>query len=330
MLPALNKKYPFYILSFGVLFLFLALRYDFGNDYMSYYGVHEALNAGWQLTLGNEEILYKYFNLLIPNFYVMVAILSFFYICTLFLLIKSTLYIRQYWFAVLILLINPYLFLVHLSSFRQTIALCFLVFAVHFLTKGKRLFYFLFISIAVGFHQSALVMFPVYFLLNQKKINAVKIVTIMGVVILLLITPLSDTLFKWILDFFPKGYSYYYEQGLQNSLRATLISSFYFFLIVLNINKLTGRELIYGKLALIATIISLLAYKASMINRIGMYFDIFLIVTIPLIFSKMKQGKVRLILFVAMFGIYILRYWSFFNNPVWIEFYGTYQTILNK
>ncbi|MBK5442698.1 EpsG family protein [Peribacillus sp. TH24] len=137
LLPALNRKYPFYILSLGVLFLFLALRYDFGNDYMNYYRFHEAVNAGLQSTLGNGEILYKSLNLLVPNFYVFVAINSLFYICTIFFLINRTLYRRQYWFAVLILLINPYLFLIHLSSFRQTIALCFIVIAVHFLTKGK-------------------------------------------------------------------------------------------------------------------------------------------------------------------------------------------------
>lgn len=330
MLPSLNKKYPFYILSLGVLFLFLALRYDFGNDYMSYYRVHEAVNAGQQSTLGNKEIFYRSLNLLIPNFYVFVAIISFFYICTIFFLINRTLYRRHYWFALLILLINPYLFLVHLSSFRQTIAICFIVIAVHFLTKGKSVFYFLFVAVAIGFHQSALIMLPVYFLLNQKKIKAIKATTILGAVFLLLLTPLFDIIIRWVLDFFPKSYSYYYEQGLQNSLRATIISSFYFFLIVLNLNKLNGKELIYGKLSLIATIISLLAYKVSMITRIGMYFDIFLIVTIPLVFSKMKKGKVRVIIFIAMLGIYILRYWSFFNNEVWIDSYRTYQSILNK
>lgn len=297
---------------------------------MNYYRVHEAINEGRQSTLGDGEILYKSLNLLIPNFYVFVAVLSFFYICTILFLIKSTLYRKQYWFAVFILLINPYLFLIHLSSFRQTIAICFIVIAVYFHTKGKPIFYFLFVMVAVGFHKSALIMLPVYFLLNQKKINVIKTTVIMVGVSLLLFTPLFDTIVRWVLDFFPESYSYYYEQGLQNSLRATLISSFYFFLIILNINKLNGKELVYGKLSLISTIISLLAYKVSMITRIGMYFDIFLIISIPLIFSKMKKGKLRIVLFFVMCGIFLLRYWSFFNNEIWMDSYGTYHTILNK
>ncbi|KUP04300.1 hypothetical protein Q75_16070 [Bacillus coahuilensis p1.1.43] len=296
---------------------------------MSYYRTYEAINAG-QLAWGSSDILYKSLNLLIPNFYLFVAIISLFYLLVIFFLIKNNLHRKQYWFSILILLINPYLFLIHLSSLRQTIAMCFIVIAVHFATKRNPIMYFLFVLIAMGFHQSALIMVPVYFLLNQNKLNVVKTTAIIGTLFLLLLTPLFDTIIRWVLDYFPRHYSYYYEQGLQNSLRSTFISSFFFFLILFNINKLNGKELLYGKLSLIATIISLLAYKVSMITRIGMYFDIFLIVTLPLLFSKMKKGKIRVILFAALLGIYILRYWSFFNNEVWIDAYRTYQTILTK
>lgn len=310
--------------------MYLALRYDFGNDYMSYYWIHEAINEGRQSSLGNGDLLYQTLNLVIPNFYVFIAFISFFYICTIAYLIKNNLYRSEYWFAVLLLLINPYLFLVHLSSLRQTIAICFIVIAVHFITKGKFVLYFLFIAIAIGFHQSALIMLPVFFLLNKNKINVMKVITIFVIVLLMLFTPLFDLIINWLLKYFPSGYSYYYEQGLKNSIRATLISSFFFILIILNINKLNGKELIYGKLSLVSTILALLAYKVSMITRIGMYFDIFLIITIPLIFSKMKHRKMKFILFAVMLGIYFLRYVSFFNNEIWIESYSTYRTILNK
>ncbi|WP_277673360.1 EpsG family protein [Piscibacillus halophilus] len=329
LIPELNKKYPFYILSFGVLFLFLALRYDYGNDYMSYYQSHELINAGFE-AWGSSDVLYRLTNLLIPNFYVLVAFLSLFYIGTIFFLVKYNLYRKQYWFAVLILLINPYLFLVHLSSFRQTIAICFVIIAVYFATKRNLVLYFLFVLVAMGFHPSAIVMFPVYFLLNEKKIKVKKVVLVIGAVFLLLLTPLLDSIIEWSLSYFPSHYSYYYNQGAGNTLRATLISSFFFFLILFNINKLNGKDLIYAKLSLIATIISLLAYKVSMITRIGMYFDVFLIVSLPIIFLKMKGQKLRFVLFVLMLVIFILRYWSFFNNEIWMDSYRVYQTILSK
>lgn len=107
---------------------------------------------------------------------------------------------------------------------------------------------------------------------------------------LLLFTPLFDIIVNKALDYLPNHYRYYYNQGLQNSLRATLISSFYLFLIVFNLGKLKGKEIIYGKLSLISTILSLLAIKVSMITRVGMYFDLFLIITIPHIFSRIEKN----------------------------------------
>lgn len=327
--PDLNKKYPFHIFTFSTLFLFLALRYDYGNDYMSYFNTHAAINAGLP-AWGQNDILFKYLNLLIPNFYLLIAIISFFYILTMYYLIKRNLKVKEYWFAILLLLINPYLFLVHLSSLRQTIAICFVIFAINFAVKRKFLMYSLFIMMAVGFHISAIILLPVYFILNDSKIKKKWIVLTYGFLAALIGTPLFETILYRVLEYFPRHYTYYFEQGLQNSLRATLISSFFFFLVILNINKLEGKEIIYGKLSLIATMISLLAIKASMITRIGMYFDIFLIITIPQIFSKIEVKAYRQILFIIMILIYLLRYFSFFNNPIWTEAYSIYRTILSK
>lgn len=44
--PIFNKKLPFYIFTFSILTLFAALRFDFGNDYMAYYGIYEGINSG--------------------------------------------------------------------------------------------------------------------------------------------------------------------------------------------------------------------------------------------------------------------------------------------
>lgn len=326
-LPVLNKKYPFFIFSFFTLFLFLALRYNYGNDYMSYYNIHAAMNEGRE-AWGENDILFKYLNLLISNFYLLISITSLFYLFTIYFLIKSNLRVKQYWLALLILLINPYLFLIHLSSIRQTIAICFVVFAFHFAKKRKLLKYLLFIIIAAGFHQSALILLPVYFLLNESKLNKKRIILTFGFIVILLITPLFEIILNKALEYFP-SYYYYVEQDAQNSLRATLISSFFFFLIIFNINKLEGKEIIYGKLSLFATVISILSIKLSMLTRVGMYFDIFLIIGIPLILSRLKNKVSKQILFIIIIAIYLLKYFAFFENPLWSGGYGTYRTILD-
>ncbi|MFE7063741.1 EpsG family protein [Sutcliffiella sp. NPDC057660] len=321
--PDLNKKLPFYTLSFSTLFLFLAIRYDFGNDYFSYMNLHALINDGL-VDFGGKEILFNYLNLLIPNFFWLIAIISLFYIISIYNLIKKNFSAKDYWFSLLLLLVNPYLFLVHLSSLRQTIAICFIIFAIKFAIKRNFPLYTILVLIASGFHQSAIVLLPVYFLLNEKKINIKSISIIYGILVVLIGTPLFEAILDRILEYFPHNYTYYFNQGYTNSLRSTLISGTLFLFLILNINKLQGKEMIYGKLSLISTIISILSIKVSMIFRIGMYFEIFLVVTIPFIICRLKRRSHKVLLSIIILTIYLGRYVNFFNGN---EHY-IYKTIL--
>ncbi|QII82416.1 EpsG family protein [Jeotgalibaca arthritidis] len=327
-IPELNKKYPFRFFTFAILFMFMALRYDYGNDYMSYLDIHTSINAGLY-AWGADDTLFRILNIAVPNFFVMIALISLFYLIVVWYLLKINLKVSQYWFAVLILLINPYLFLIHLSALRQTLALCIFVFAVNFAVKRKLIPYAICILLATGMHSSAIILFPMYFFLTEKPFNKkYLLITIVGLGLLLL-TPLFDIIANNVLDYLPNQYKFYYNQGLQNSIRATIISSFYLLLIAFNLGKLRGKEIIYGKLSLIATILSVLAIKVSMITRIGMYFELFLIITIPHIFNRIERKIYKQILFTVLIGIYLLRYYSFFTNPLW-ESFREYQTILGR
>lgn len=327
-IPELNKKYPFRFFTFAILFIFMALRYDYGNDYMSYLNIHTSINAGLY-AWGADDTLFRILNIAIPNFFVMIALISLFYLIVVWYLIKNNLKVNQYWFAVLLLLINPYLFLIHLSALRQTLAICLFIFAVNYAVKRKLIPYVICILLAVGMHSSAIILMPLYFLLTEKPYSKKYLFVTISVLGLLLFTPLFDIIANKAFDYLPNHYRFYYNQGLQNSIRATLISSFYLFLIAFNLGKLKGKEIIYGKLSLIATILSVLAIKVSMITRVGMYFDLFLIITIPQIFSRIEKKVYRQILFMVLIGIYLLRYYSFFTNPLW-ESFRWYQTILGR
>lgn len=326
VVPEINRKYPFRIFTFAILFLFLALRYDYGNDYMSYYNIHTAINSGLP-SWGQNDILFKQLNLLVSNYFVFIGVTSLFYISVIYYLIKHNLKVKQYWISVWILLINPYLLLSHSSGMRQTLAMAFFIIAVNFAVKRNPLFYVFFTMLAVGMHASAIILLPIYFVLTEKEITKKMMFVIFGSLIILVFTPFFDITAYKILEYLPSHYVGILEQGIQNSYRATLISSFYFFLVIFNINKLKGKEIIYGKLYLIGTAIVLLAIKVSMINRIAIYFNVFSIIAIPLIFDKIESKIYKKILIVITFTIYILRYLSFFMNPLW-ESFREYKTIL--
>ncbi|WP_214798859.1 EpsG family protein [Exiguobacterium sp. s50] len=325
-IPMLNKKYPFLFFSFVILFLFMALRYDYGNDYMGYFNIHFQIQTGLP-SWGANDYLYYTLNNLVPNFSMLIAIISLFYLCVVWYLIKQNLKFNQYWIAMLILLINPYLFLIHLSSLRQTLAICFFIIAVKFAIERKWFMYLVLVIIAIGMHASAIVLLPLYFLLTDKPFKTKDSLFTIIIVGILLFTSFFDQAVSELLKYFPSHYEYYFNERTQNSLRATLLSSVFFLMILLNLKKLKGKEIIYGKLSLIATIMSILAFKISMMNRFGMYFDIFLIITLPHIFTVIKNRYAKIALFMLIITIYLLRYYSFFSNPLW-ESFKDYKTIL--
>jgi len=135
-IPQTNRHLPFYLFTGFSLFLFLAFRFGYGNDYMSYMEIHSDLIQGYSAHGGND-FLFAHLNLLVPNFFAFVAIVGAIYICCVCFLIFRNLGSTNAWLGFVILLINPYLFLVHLSSFRQTLAICAFILSIHLLRRKK-------------------------------------------------------------------------------------------------------------------------------------------------------------------------------------------------
>lgn len=323
--PFMNRKRQFFVFSFILLFLYLALRKDFGNDYNGYRSMYESIQAGLNVH-GSDDILFAILNRFSPSFYILIAITSLIYIVAMYLLIKKNLPSRLYWLGLLILLLNPYLFLIHQSSIRQTLAICFVVFAMHFAAKRQLIPYILMILVAAGFHKSAIIILPLYLFLNESKINRKWLVLLVAGTAVLAYTPVLDIVLGFTFQFFPQ-YATYVNLGQPSGLRTALISGVLFLIVIININKLEGRAMVYGKIALLAGAISMIAVRIVMLARIGMYFEIFLIVALPQILDTMNLKVNRQIVFCIIIAIYAMRYVSFFLSPEWSPYYGNYQTI---
>lgn len=324
-LPIKSKKPTLVFVSFMLIFFFLALRYNFGNDYMAYFNIHESLHSTTKSPAGSS-LFYKYLNLSLPSFFQVIAVISAIYAAVFYLFITRNLNRSQYWLGVLILLLNPYLFLIHSSALRQTLAICFFIIAAHFAKKRNAVLYFSFVLAAFGFHTSAIILLPFYFILTEKKINVAYIFIGLTIILFLLFSSLFDYAMSEFLKLFP-GYAIYYENAVQSSLRSFSLSLFFFIFILININKLDGDKIVFAKLGLISAALSLFTIKFAMISRFGMYFDVFLIVALPCLLSTIKSLPLRWLCLYFIVLIYMLRYVSFFNTPLWEPFFN-YQTIM--
>lgn len=335
LVSAFSRKHRiFFDLALLMLFGFAALRYGYGNDYFSY----SRCFAEIRLMNANPfpgEWLFTALNRILPHYHWLIAITSLAFVCAIGCLIQRNVPAPYQWFSFLLLLINPYLFLMHLSAIRQCMALVCFVFAIPFARRRKPIPYVLLCLMACGFHNSAVILLPAYFIANDRRVSRLSmLLTAAGVLILLgwgdaLPTVLSKVL-GWLQ--LPR-YQSVLDEGVQNSLRATILSSVPFLYLIWRLPNLRGTTLVYAKLWLVGALMSVLAFRLSKLTRPEMYFDLFCIVAFPRMLaqphkgSTLSQALLNWLLPGLIVLILLLRYYSFFTNPMWTSFF-TYQTIL--
>ena len=330
--------------AFVILFVFAALRFMYGNDYYNYYRWFNHIHAGGRSGF-KTEILYNLLNRILPSFPVLIALSSALLIWLVYRLLTKNLPTCYSWLGICIFVISPALFLMNLSALRQSIATCCFVVAVNFACKKNYLGYLIMVVMAALFHKSAILLLPFCLLANKRPVKPLFCwLVLVGTGILLVTSDLLLNIVVWVAERFgDKNYIYMAEQDMQNSIRATLLTSVFFFYVLFNLPKLKGNALIYAKIYLISPLLGVLAREISMLTRLQMYFDIFAIVAIPSIFMEIRsRGPVivnrRNVLLTfwdclnkyaippLIVIIYLLRYYSFFTNPEWDAFF-TYRTI---
>lgn len=330
-----RKHRCFWWLSAAALCLFAALRYGFGNDYFSYYRCFLEIRLSGENPFPGE-FLFTALNKILPHYFWLIALTSFIFVYTVFRLIQANVPVRWAWVSIAVLLINPYLFLMNLSALRQSMALVCFIYAVPFAYKHKPLPYCLLLALACGFHNSAVILFPVYLLANAEPVTRKQTLYIAALTALLLL--MGHLLYRFLSTslaaFQLSRYQHVLTDQLHNSLRATLLSSVTYFYLLWNLPRLRGKTLLYAKLWLIGSTFSVLAFRMAMLTRPEMYFDLFSIVAFPRILARPRHDGAfaclidRYIFPMLIALILVLRFYSFFTNPMWTSF-ASYQTILS-
>lgn len=151
-------------LAFAVIFVFMALRYDYGNDYMNYLDGYNEITSNIQIFLTEMKwdpgwnllhILFKPFG-----FFAMVAFMSLATAVVLYRFIRDFVPAQYQWLAMFLYVFDPYLFLVPASAMRQNLGIILFIWGIEFLYK-RRIIPYLLISIAAAtFHKSGLVLLP--------------------------------------------------------------------------------------------------------------------------------------------------------------------------
>lgn len=336
-------KKIFLAIGFIIIFIFYAIRFDYGNDLPSYREWFEIIrdNPSMSSVVNSKsgfEIGYLVLNIIFSkigfNF-----MLSFLAATLLFGYYKAIIKIvpRKYYFlAMLILIFNPNLLLVQSSAIRQTIGIAIFFLSIRFLFERKLIPYLLYCILAMQFHSSAVILIPFYFLLTPKRISF--IFSVILIIIYFILIFKGKEILRESIQSILKLSNLKYMVYANSSISETKINSglkAYFNIIILIMISWFGKNsegysAIAIKGAIYASIVVTFSMGFPLAGRLAMYFEPFYAMALPYSISK-AENKLLGITTGFLYSIYILlTYGLFFFDPIWKDGFMYYTTLFFK
>jgi hypothetical protein len=362
-------------LAFFVIFVFLALRYDYGNDYMNYLDGYNKITTQFRIYLTGEQwepgwrLLHLFFRPF--GFFAMIAFTSLATCVVFYWFVRSYVPAQYQWLAIFLYFFDPYQMLVAASGMRQNVVILLFLIAIKFLYEKNIIIYLLLTCAGAMFHVSGIILPPLVLLAYiNVKLNKF-IVSVIGLMFVSMFV-FGQTLFYYASQFvhrFTPTYAEQYLYGWRIRLRTglgfiysmfQLIAIFYFAGIesaphtetsegddkdmefaqsledseqmsidpkaaFLNID---ARRLLF-KLAIIAFLFTPLSMQSMMFIRLNMYFTPVFIAVFPIILFTTRDRFFHLVFLSSLMAFTLYKFWGFFRSPVWVDKFGTYQTIFS-
>lgn len=296
------KKF-FVVNVFIIITLIAGLRFNVGRDYINYQDMFV-----YQTLSPFPEFIYWLIN------YVINQLSLQFYVVTLLMASIITYYIykglriRNVNANYILLSILLFISSIWLSSFnitRQCVAVAIFFYASYFIKEKKLFKYLIYILIASGFHISALILLPLYWLFS-KPIGIERYLVYLTLAYGIVISNIGPKLLNLIVVYFPMYKRYVSSQQIFNKntnifsivvLIQVVCSIVILYLYKKNVEDNYIKE---ANFYLIGNIFNILAMSSYLYNRIGIYFVVFQIFFLPYIVSKIKDTRERLLMGIVI------------------------------
>ncbi len=319
------------------VFLFLALRYNFGNDYMGYFDGFYSLNSDVDsFYYKGIEVGWLYLSILfLPfGFFTLQFFLAAFTTIVIYKFVRKYVPNKYYWFAVFVYVFSPYQMLVLSSAIRQSIAGIFFLFAIDFIVNKKFIWYLFFIFLATLFHSSAGFLYPLVILpyINWKiSFPYLVMISLIFFSAILYAKELFETIQYLILLYFDI-YQTYASDGdfiMDVGIGFVLIILMNLLIFFYMQNDSSATNNLLYKIVIISFLMIPLEFSAQILSRLNFYLNPVIMAVYPIVFMRIKNSFIR-VGFISIFLLFTLyTFWGFFQSPVWESSFRTYKTIFS-
>lgn len=340
-----GMKYGFIIVT-----VIAAIRYDYGNDYMSYmrdfdrvgmYSLSYILEFQEQLQYSDAVfkdlgavLLFRLFNPL--GFFFFAGLISSIQGCIYYQFIKENVRREYYWIAIFLYLFQFEFYLLPMSMIRQGLSIALFVWAWHFVREKKIFIPVLLSLLSISIHKSAVIFIP-FLIISYIPLKNGKITSI-SLLICLAIMFLSSSLINSILDKMTEveAFAIYFKSYEGDSTESIglirKILAFVPFLMAVNYIRNEKATIINRTLVMLSTIGTLILPFTSiiaLISRLCYYFNIFMIGAIPISIWIIKGKIKRYSLILLILASTAYQYYDMFFHSIFSDSFIEYHTIFS-
>jgi hypothetical protein len=323
--------------SFFLIFIFLALRYDFGNDYETYLNNFNSIKNSAFSDI-NEYFLIEEPAWLILNwifkdlgFFALTATIGLFSCVIYYQILKKYVNVKYYWLAIFLYIFNPVLMVINTSAMRQSIAVLLFLYSIKFIEKKESIKYIICITLASLFHYTAIILLPVFLIIYLNKKIGLKSATFLIIIytIPFLFSATLAPYLKVAITFISEKYAYYEDAGVTNSGLGFIYYSI-LFIYTLYCEKFQSRKIaLIFKLSIIGFLIIPLSLLVAMSGRVGIYFAPAIMVVYPALIEQIKNKNTKIIVGLFLIIITLFQFIQFFYSDNYKEYFGIYKTIFS-
>jgi transmembrane protein EpsG len=308
----LNVK-PNILLVIGAacsLVLISGLRNNIGDTYF-YMHAYEFHNFTWEFIKEQKDIGFGLLQMFLKGYSKDAQTLIFLTALLTNVLIISVLakYSRLFELSTYVYITGG-LYLVTMNGIRQVLAAAIIFTATKFIINGNWIAYFIVVSIASTFHQSALILLPIYFLVRYKAWSRATIILFFfSILIVLGYNQFSTLLFSAIQDTQYADYSEFNEGGA-NMVRVAVYAAP---LVVAFLGKEKLREInptsdYIVNMALVGLIFMIISTQNWIFARFSIYFNLYQLILVSWIVKLFKEREQRFV-YIALIVCYFLYYY---------------------
>lgn len=337
--------------GFTLITFLQIIHYNYGNDYMAYYNMYREViqyKFNWNTIING--VMYREPGWVILNylfkplgdygFFALVGLISTFQGVVIYKLIRRYVPYSQWTFATLIYLFSTPFYLMSFSMLRQSLVMTIFLSLWPLIEKRKVIIPLLVLYLSSYIHSSAIILLPFAFwgFISMGKYGS-RIFTFIYLTLflaLLIYKDLLNDIFTYVMALSEDMETY--QQNYEGGNRITSIGlGFLLNLIPLGValvyisNPTNSKSLrLLTALSSISFIILPFGQIIQLISRIGFYFSIFSILTIPTTYDQIRNNALRWGLISLQTLLLGYSYWELFQSPIWYQSYGgSFHTIFS-